>query len=471
MILPWRKNTAAAPFVREFANVAVWSGRREAHEPDSPQFLLFVNHYNLYVDPDDLLKKHEFEVVEYPDPLPFPYNATFFDTYSVLTSETIRTQKIFVIVAKCGDDHCRRQHVIAYCGKCEDKDAIFILASNWTGKEEYREMCIALLNFCAGVCSFDAKVCLSDAAPQYESLLGADPELELVHIATNSIMRADVIFHSHLQKSLQVSKKTRGNHRIARGRSGGPVEFQVGPATDISELYASIRALNDIFRAVFDDFALTLSERVYTLECHIHFGPPKNPKLQLHEDDIRHAATRIDNAVGDLVRLSGLARPWDYLSGNFGAKWHGGFEYRSLPSAVLVNEKIFTTVIEAMLYGSPLSHNDAIFARLRLYRELGLNYSFDYAVVEGEPKFDPNHEFCRDFVKLAQKSRLPIFWSGSHRYADACSSHELAKVMGWHPLRAPNPYFVYLPLSVRTNPNEARKLFDFLHSVTGNRIR
>jgi len=153
-----------------------------------------------------------------------------------------------------------------------------------------------------------------------EILLGMDPELEVWH--QNSYVKANELlpFSGHL----------------GTDGSGCQVELRPSPSPNEDKLVENIKDLLIRFHRSYPNYNLLVSGDKYPLGAHIHFNLPMDRNFILILDDF----------LGQwLLPLSGKARShYKHLS-NVETKIYG-FEYRSLPSAILLTPEILTTVLK-----------------------------------------------------------------------------------------------------------------------------
>jgi hypothetical protein len=190
-----------------------------------------------------------------------------------------------------------------------------LLLGNWL----YSELCFEVYKTFADILknNFFRKIEIKPIT----ILLGMDPELE-VYCGNKGYLKATEIlpFSGH----------------IGTDGSGCQVELRPFPSSDINELVQNVKDLLLRFHRNFPAYSLTVAGDKYPLGGHIHFNLP------LDKDFIKI----LDNFLGQwLLPLSGKARGHYKCLSNVEGKYYG-FEYRSLPSAILLTPEILTAVLK-----------------------------------------------------------------------------------------------------------------------------
>jgi len=221
-----------------------------------------------------------------------------------------------------------------------------LLLGNWL----YSELCFEVYKTFADV--LKEKFFKKIEIKPIDILLGMDPELEV--FCGNKYIKAGEIlpFSGHL----------------GTDGSGCQVELRPFPSSDINELVKNIRDLLIRFHKNFPDYSLTVSGDKYPLGGHIHFNLPFD----------RDFIKILDDFLGQwLISLSGKARGNYKTLSNVEGKYYG-FEYRSLPSAILLTPQILTAVLniaKKLAYEFYLSDGVDDFSELEIQR-LGLEKEY-----------------------------------------------------------------------------------------------
>lgn len=161
--------------------------------------------------------------------------------------------------------------------------------------------------------------------------------------------------------------KTNTKSLIGTDKSGLQVEIRPFPAYSPKQLVKNIKRLIEQI-----DFPISVLGNKYPLRCHIHIGLPKEFfGYELCFVDL------LDRFLGEkLIELSGEARESYKILGVFRTKdW--GFEYKTLPTAILLNPKIARVVfkitkntIEYLIKHEKIELHDDYTENLKKYAKL-----------------------------------------------------------------------------------------------------
>jgi hypothetical protein len=188
-----------------------------------------------------------------------------------------------------------------------------LLLGNWL----YTELCFEVYKTFSSI--LKEKFFKKIEIEPIEILLGMDPELE-VSYQNAYIKAAEILPFS-------------GN--LGTDGSGCQVELRPFPSSNIDELIQNIRDLLVSFHKNFPSYNLIVSGDKYPLGAHIHFNLPLDKEF----------VKILDDFLGQwLLPLSGRARGHYKSLSNVEGKVYG-FEYRSLPSAILLTPQILATVL------------------------------------------------------------------------------------------------------------------------------
>lgn len=180
--------------------------------------------------------------------------------------------------------------------------------------------------------------------PEWTVSIGADPEFEELEIPSE---------YSPTSTSISGNE----NSEIGRDGQGDQIELRPEPAKNPALLVRNIKKLINRINV-----PLSVKGDGFPLGAHIHFSLPEKMRRKPY---IMHLCTILDDFLGKkLIDFSGKARGnYKRLSAYESKPW--GFEYRSLPSAYLLNPKIAYIVFKiaknvvqrTVQYGS-LEYND-----------------------------------------------------------------------------------------------------------------
>lgn len=269
-----------------------------------------------------------------------------------------------------------------------DKDTI--IASDWVHYPSHLNLCLSLLRQVYEVLgkTFPQILDSFDEFSTVKVLFGADPEFELLD-------------NGWVSNGSGIIRSNRYG-RIGLDSAGDQLEVRPDPCADPKELYRRIKALAIEAETTYNH-RVSLAGHSYPIGCHIHVGPSQQ-KSVIDEDDVPQLVNQIDNALGDLIELSGRARHSYKERCAYECKEHGGFEYRSLPSCVLVTEKLFVAVmnvLKATLFEEPVPRlpEDEL-KRLTILVASGLPFTFDYEVIAPQFKLGEGDRYSDEFKTL-----------------------------------------------------------------------
>lgn len=178
--------------------------------------------------------------------------------------------------------------------------------------------------------------------PKWKVVIGSDPEFEEIKSFKG---------YSPIPTTIEGEEDT----EIGRDGAGSQIEIRPKPGT-VKELIANIKKLIlQINRPI------SVKGDRFPLGCHIHFSIPQELNNSYH---VTTMCKVLDDFLGKkLIDLSGQARgTYKKLSAFELKKW--GFEYRTLPSAVLLSPliakiifKIAKNVLETFIRRGKISYN------------------------------------------------------------------------------------------------------------------
>lgn len=299
-----------------------------------------------------------------------------------------------------------------------------------------------------------------------EVFFGADPEFEFLD-------NGWVTSGSSIIQSSQYG-------RIGLDAAGDQLEVRPDPCADPVELYRRIKALAIEAEKTYNH-RISLAGHSYPIGCHIHVGPSVQ-ETAIAENDVPQLINQIDNALGELVELSGRARYGYKERRAYECKEHGGFEYRSLPSCVLVTEKLFVAVmntLKATLFEEPIpSLPEDELKRLTILVASGVPFSFDYEVIVPQFTYQEGDAYSVEFEMLLKAktqelakeglllcSGFSLFGFGAIR-GMVTNIRLLADRMGWKCLEWSTGK-IGLPYKIRTQltGRELKKFFATFFAV------
>lgn len=275
-----------------------------------------------------------------------------------------------------------------------------------------------------------------------ELLVGADPEFE---VAVRVDERAIVVnANGYIERSV-VPTST-----IGTDGSGAQLEVRPEPAYTPEELYERIVALANEARARISELArsdveLLLSGHVHPLGCHIHLGTAAGYVAAEYHYFVREL-DRMQTPYGELgelmLRLSGSARgSYAVRAACEGDKYHGGFEYRTPPAAILAFPETFCYVAGTVLALAKGEHcprfPEREFNMLMELVDHGAHFTFGGRTVKCADwvMLAPDHHWSqawRDVVaRVREPARVIRLFGYSAERGEVTNSPRLARAFGW----------------------------------------
>ncbi len=212
---------------------------------------------------------------------------------------------------------------------CKRKESLIL--SNWSQNFLIAKDLLLELTRKIGLTEITEKYEKYVSFPEVEVTIGSDIEFEEL----NSWNHYSVVPTNFKGNDL--------NDSIGADGSGEQVEIRPRPSTEVSTHVENVRKL--IISITQDNVPISVKGDVYPLGCHIHFG--FNPEVNsIVKKNIIKIMEILDDFLGrPFFDLLGDARGDYRLLGYYRFKPYG-FEYRSLPAAVVFEPDIFRIVLK-----------------------------------------------------------------------------------------------------------------------------
>jgi hypothetical protein len=154
---------------------------------------------------------------------------------------------------------------------------------------------------------------------------GADPEFELIDSRSRRVVSASGI----------IAGGTDSRCKIGKDGAGNQVEIRPEPSSDIEKFIIEFKSVLKQFATMYPGYSLSAQGDRFALGGHIHVSVPSS----------KGVLRLLDNWIGRyVIDLSGSARGSYKKLGAYETKpW--GFEYRTPPAAVFLNQSILRAVL------------------------------------------------------------------------------------------------------------------------------
>lgn len=366
----------------------------------------------------------------------------FYDNSASLLMPPAYYEKAKIVVRNTNGDY--------YAWAFLEKNRLVVITTDIVHDYAASDVARKLLDTIAELLGFTKRVEVGDTPNSTTNLLdlrlGLDPEFE-VYTSGRVISARNITLPR--------------DQRIGRDGSGNQVELRPQPSEDPDRLYDSILELVQKSENAIG-CNLLISGNTYPLGCHIHFGPGNtSQRAWWAYVDYTHIVDLLRGAVGDLAYLSGTARG-GYLDPRAyeGNKRHGGFEYRALPSCILVTRKVFTFVIQHIIavlndeQRTPLQPHH--FPRLEYLVRARFHFTFQYKIATKTIYLPDSTSWPKRWNEVASQIPTAPYSLVPFRAERglATNNQYLAKLYGWEHQSYGNINQICVPYQFRMEASE-----------------